>query len=253
MPFVYRNFKGEITGYAAVEQDKAKEFVPDDDPELLAFKAKHPVTDVPPLTPKELARLATESQKLGAERVAMTSATARFHELFSGLEVALSALLYATINRPDTRVAYAIYYSPTGFDARVGIVENAVLETVLEVPTLRRLLELWPTIRKGINRSRNLRNAIAHGSQLVHHINGKMHLRLSPPAFDVIRIGRVIANRQIPGLTANDLKVGAQKLIWAIDRVDEVNRLLTAHYAGDPALPERFLELEAGLKKSDSP
>jgi hypothetical protein len=65
MPFVQRNWKGEITGIFAVAQpDFATEELPDEHPDVLAYRAKNPV-------PPELLKAPTKEEN-GAFRGAVS-------------------------------------------------------------------------------------------------------------------------------------------------------------------------------------
>ena len=253
MPYVRRDKSGVIIGHSITKQSEDTEFLPDDHPELVKYFSQFPPGFLTPPTPDEWRQIRTEQKRIDEEHEQIRAVTVAFNLRFSEPELALSALLYVVFNKPESHLAYAVYFSPTGFDARVEIVENSLLQIISENKALAELEAPWAKLRKRIDKSRNLRNAVAHSSPITHAIGGKKYARLSPPAFDVIRIGRVLANRQIPGLSLNDLRVGCHKLAWAHDRVDDVNRLVAAFHADDGSLPEKFRELEENLNKQDSP
>jgi hypothetical protein len=83
-------------------------------------------------------------------------------------------------------------------------------------------------------------------------INGKLYARLSPPAFDVIRIGRKLARRQIPGLSAHDIWQGVKKARALQECVDHINRLVTEFHEGNPSLQKKYDALKRGLTKLES-
>jgi hypothetical protein len=256
MPFVQRNWKGEITGlFARPQSDEANEELPEDNPEVLAYLAKHPVPPelLKPPTKEERERFAKEYRENELEHQRIRDNLAQFYYTFSTLETALSALLYAILNLRDSQIAYAIYYSPTSIDARAEMVHNAVIQIAAERKPLADLLPLWETIYRKTQRVRTLRNAVAHSSQITYGIKNKLYARLSPPAFDVIRVGRKQAQRQIPGLTSNDLWEGIRKIRWLTERVDDVNRLVTEFHDGNPSLLEKYRALEAGLRTDYRP
>lgn len=256
MPFVQRNHRGEVTGLFANRQlGYAEEQLADDHPDVVAFRKAHPTPKelLEPLSVEDIRRLDADSKRIATEHDAIRQAIAAFHQGFSMLENALSALLYIMINQPKSQIAYAIYYSPTGFEARSDVVENALIQVATENAPLADLRPLWKEISDGLRRSRILRNAIAHGSPVTMNIRGTSHARYSPPAFDVIRVGRVIAKRQVPGLTANDITQGNRRLRRLRDCVDQVNRLIHAFYDGDPSLPRKYDSLRVSLTKFHSP
>ena len=55
-----------------------------------------------------------------------------FLNYISNLETELSSLLHAIINGKKSKVAHAIFFSVNSLDARVTIVENALLEAISE-------------------------------------------------------------------------------------------------------------------------
>jgi hypothetical protein len=257
MPYVLRNWKGEITGYSegGPMGDKS-ELVAEDHPDLVAYIKAHPIPPemLRPLTEQERAEAQADWERVRKEHDEIQQAIWRFNGLFSQLETALSCLLYAAIHQPKTQIAYAIYFSPNGFDARREIVDNAVQQIVSENERLKPLLPLWAIINDKTTGPRNTRNKIAHGMPGTLIIRNKKHVRLTSPSFDQIRIGRPVRAGRIPGLTASDINAASDRLIWLRERIDEVNRLLFTHFEdGNPTLPEKFAELEAGLKKPDSP
>jgi hypothetical protein len=115
------------------------------------------------------------------------------------------------------------------------------------------LLNDWEVVYERISKARKLRNAVAHSSPITHLINGKPHARLSPPAFDVIRIGRKLAARQIPGLSGEDIRRGIIKAGHASACVDAINRLISEFHDGNPSLQQRFAALKACLTTLRTP
>lgn len=255
MAYVRRDSTGKIIAYSQSEQPEGSGYVfcPDDDPELVERNRQINAGYTPP-TPEELSKIRAEHAAIEKEHEELKQFTTIFGQLFSELELALGNLLAEIIHKPSSRIAHAIYYSPTGFHARSELVGNALLQLVIENREKLSSLEgHWEKIDEKIVKVRQLRNAIAHSSQITQQISGTLYARLSPPAFDVIRIDRVLARRQIPGLSVHDIKVGVARVGWVRDRVDEVNRLVTAFRADSDTLLERFRELEFGLQAEPRP
>lgn len=263
MPFVQRNWKGEITGLYANPQPQPDGTsltdplpLPDDHPDVVAFLAKQPPLPPEILKPpseEELAQIRRDHERIEREHMAIRDAVVAFNSKFAALETALSALLYSILNLANSKLAYAIYYSPTSFDARATLVENCIIQIASEQAPLAEIPALWKKIVKKINRARNLRNALAHGAQTTLMVNNKPHARFTAPAFDVIRIGRVLSERQIPGLTANDISAGRKNLIWLIDAADCVNRLIGEFHSGNPSLLEKYRLLNVHLQADGNP
>lgn len=256
MPFVERNWRGEITGlFARLQPDCATETLPEDDPEVVAFKAKHPVPEnfLKPLTEKESQRMAQSHKRLENEHQALRNAIWAFNAAFNELEIALSALLHEMLHIPGGQVAYAIYYSPNGFSARTEIVANVIQQMTMENQRLKDLLPLWSALYKDFRGTRETRNAIAHGMPITLAIRGKNHARLTSPPFDANRVGRHIHQGRVPGLTASDITNGVKKTQWLTKRIDDVNRLFAAfHDDENPTLPEKYHALKTGLRTKDN-
>lgn len=253
MPYVQRNWKGEITGLFAIRQPGyAEEELPDDHPDVVSFNEAHPIPPemLRPLTPDERRRIQDDHVRITKEHDALRNAIWSFNSAFNELEIALSTLLHEALHVPKSKVAYAVYYSPNSFDARAEIVDNVIKQLIIENGRLEALSPLWASLYDNFRGTRTKRNSIAHGMPITIAIRGKSHVRLTSPVFDANRVGRHITETgQPPGLTASDIARGAQKARWLVERVDDVNRLLTTfHEDGNPTLPEKFSVLEAGLR-----
>lgn len=101
MPFVQRNFKGEIAGVYAVKQPgHAEEELAEDDADVAAFRAAHPVPpDVLRSRSRVELRQDVQNQKaLGKEHHALHEAIWAFNHGFVELETALSTLLYEALH-----------------------------------------------------------------------------------------------------------------------------------------------------------
>jgi hypothetical protein len=260
MPFVHRNWKGEITGLSTGgEPGAANEILPDNNDEIVAFRKAHPVPEalLKPLSPSDIVKHNQDQARIQREHEDLRTAIWAFNQAFSNFETALSALLYAALHLDSqgSHIPYVIYYSPTGFETRSEIVDNVVKQLIYENgKKLGDLLPLWATVRDEFRSVRDKRNKIAHGMPITLAIRGKNHVRLTAPPFDQIRVGSHIRSGRIPGLTASDILDGMRKSRWLRERIDDVNRLLeTFHEVGNPTLPEKFAALRDGLTKSHSP
>jgi hypothetical protein len=208
------------------------------------------------LTPDELEKLAQQNREIEAEYVELNNYTLAFHRQWAELDNALGALLYEILHLPDSHIAYAIYFSPTSAEARAEIVSNALLQLVRENDDLgkprtnwKKLNLHWVAISETLSAIRNFRNKVAHGSAQRLVIGKKTHLRLMSPAFDVIRVGRTIDRKQVPGLTAHDIQTAVSKTRFAVTMVDFTNKAIVALRDNDTlALLGIFSELEANLK-----
>ena len=259
MPYAQRDKKGKVKGlYANPQSGYAEEFLEEQNQEVQEFHKEHPLPPgfLDPLGPKDVQRLLQRSAALDREHTQLRNNIVNFSTGFAELEIALSALLYEILHIEPrfSKITYAIYFSPTGFAVRAQIVNNALHQLVEENSALTPLLPFWTKIYEDIGDSRRLRNAVAHGVPLTLNIHGKSHVRLTSPAFDVIRVSRKIASRQIPGLCINELSRGVKKLAFLVGRVDDTNRIITSFHTSEPKLlSERIAELETNMKKSNNP
>jgi hypothetical protein len=194
------------------------------------------------------------SEYLEAEHEQIQAAIIQFHRRFSELEVAASALLHAILNGKKSHVPYAIYYSVNSFEARMSIVQNALIEFVSEHKDDLGVIvgeSCWPYMASKIRKIREIRNALAHGTPNTLYIGARAYVRVVPPVFDVIRISRRIANREIPGLKWTDIWEGGKPMVPMVDCLDHINRILTDYHQygpKPPTLPDRLFELEGGLQ-----
>ncbi len=107
MPFVQRNWKGQIIGVFANSQDYAKEELPDDHPDVISFLAAHPIDPkllVPP-TPAEIEKSHEAYLRVEEEHKLIAAGIVKFNHWFAELETAMSALLYVLINKPDSKIS----------------------------------------------------------------------------------------------------------------------------------------------------
>ncbi len=264
MPYVQRDHTGKIIGLYAQPQprpDGASLTEPDplaeDHPDVAAFRAEHPLSDdlLKPLTEEDVQRTEETHKRLAKEHEDLRNAIWIFNQSFSELEIALSALLYEALNiQPrSSHLAYAIYYSPNGFDARADIVANVIQQLVSENPALADLQPVWADLFKGLRGPRIMRNKIAHATPITLSIHGKSHVRLTAPVFDAIRVGRHITETgQPPGLEGSEIRAGAKNIRMLIERIDGINRLFLAFRAGDPTLPRKLAALSEGPSKPDN-
>lgn len=190
------------------------------------------------------------SEYIESEREALKESVNIFQSDFGRLETALAHLLHAVLDARKSNVPLAIYYSPNGFDARVDIVSNALTELATEKDALHRLLKLqrWPFVLGKIDKIRDMRNKIAHGSAQVMVVRGKPYVRWIPPAHDTIRVARKIALGQIPGLQPGDIDASRQPFVALLLVLDSLNSFVREAHDGGSALRDRYRELEARLR-----
>lgn len=240
MPYVQRNSKREIISlFTNPQPGIAEEFVEEEHPAVQALRDELGATEFPSLVPSmsETRRQEREQQAIAEDRVQMDAAILHFLKCWSDLETALSALLYEALDiRPRTsRVAYAIYYSMPGFDARLKLLTEVFDQLATENPELSELPPLWQSIRDRLTAFKDVRHIVAHGAPVILAVAGRNALRLTSPAFDVKRIGRSPQQGLTSGCSAQQLTEEASKVSALQETIDHLNRLFTALHAKETA------------------
>jgi hypothetical protein len=169
---------------------------------------------------------------------------------WSRLEMSMSMLFHETlrINNGNSNISYAIFFTPDGFDSRQKLLNRAMCQFLTE-NNLNTLSKPWIRINSQLNKSRAMRNKIAHGAPLILNIKGEEYVRLAPPAHDVNRIGNLIPKGSIPGVEARAVHaavINTKVLIACINATKRV--VLTFHENGHKSLHDTFPLLEAHLK-----
>ena len=261
--FVGRRPDGSVYGtWTCRQPDDADhpnvEELPDDHPEVLAFREQHPV---PPalLTPPSRAEIEASHRKYESnerELRELDSVIVHHMKLWSQLETALSALFYEIlhIEPRSSHIPYVIYYSPDGFDAREKIVDKAFRQFLRENPQSSVIEPHWDIIHDELNKAREMRNKIAHGAPLILGIRGETYVRHSPPAFDINRVGNLIPTGTIPGVPVEKISRSNKSIIKLVECIDATNRAIAAFYRDGPdTLRQTLPPLGASLTTLKSP
>jgi hypothetical protein len=240
MPYVQRNSKREIVSlFANPQPGIAEEFVEEEHPAVQALRDELGATEFPSLLPSmsETRRSEKEHQAIAEDRAQMDAAVLHFLKCWSNLETALSALLYEALNiHPRTsRVAYAIYYSAPGFDARLKLLSEVFDQLATENPELRELPAIWQSVRNRLLAFKNIRHTVAHGAPVILAVEGRNTLRLTSPAFDVKRIGRPPQQGIPAGYSPQEIAGETAKVGTVQETIDNLNRLFTALHAKETA------------------
>ncbi|MEQ1628410.1 MAG: hypothetical protein ABL965_13525 [Nitrospira sp.] len=260
MPYVQRDFSGKIIGLYTNPQPQADgtcltelDPLPDDNPEVIAFREQHPVPAslLTPPSREEIKALHREHEYNERELRELDAAILIHMKVWSELETALSALFYETLHPEprSSRIPYVIYYSPDGFDARQKVVDKVLRQFFQENPQSAVIEPHWEVITKEIDRSRKMRNNIAHGAPLTLNIRGKNYVRHSPPAFDINRVGSLIPKGTIPGVSAEEISHANKSIIKLVECIDATNRAIAAfHQNGPNTLQQTLPPLENNLR-----
>lgn len=260
MPYIQRNFVAQITGlYANAQPGYAEEFLPDDHSEVVDFLSKQP-----PL-PEDFLKPLTEDQRRKndaahalaiEENQQLRNLTLSYLGQWAELETACSTLFYVIVNSgpKSSKIAYAIYYALGGFDARIGVLNQSILQLFEETPELQCAAKYWSAIFSELKTVKGVRNKVAHGTILTINSGGRQITRLTAPPFDPINIGRPLAKRPEVGLSPDQLARHLNCLPLAYNALDGMNRLIAEFREfGQGPLPQRLAELEALQSHLGSP
>ncbi|WP_421955860.1 hypothetical protein [Polaromonas sp.] len=250
MPYVQRNFIGEMTGiYANSQEGYAEEFLPDDHPEIQDFQRRYPIPDARPLTLDVLQRIEVENKKANENIQALGKLTLEFLNAWSTLEMSLGSLFAATLNHPQTvsRVASAVYYGLTGFEARIGATGSAIVQLADDLPELAEIIPAWMILQAALREIKKTRNHVAHGSITRIHFDGKQYVGITSPSFDP-RIGRYLKAGSDPGLTAIQLRERINEIHPIYNALDKLNTMVSEYKRfGKETLPGTRVQLDSFL------
>jgi hypothetical protein len=247
MPYVQRNSKLEIIGlFANPQPGLAEEFVAEEHPEVQALRDELGATEWPSqmASSTEARRIEREQQEIAAEGAQMDAAIVHFLKSWSNLETSLSTLLYEALDiRPrSSRVAYAIYYSAHGFEARLKLLTEVFEQLAVEQAELQHFPAIWQAACRDMAGFRDTRNLVAHGARIILAIDGRNAVRLTSPAHDAKRAGRPDPRGAAYGGSGVDIFDAANRVAVTQTHIDRVNRLFTALHAGEKAAVQRLLE-----------
>lgn len=245
MPYVKRHWKGHIVGIFATSQpDIAEEFLPDDNPEILAFFLAHQPPVYEPMTTEELIqeahRMMEIHDRLKEEHKNIKIGIVAIIMAWADIENALCGLLKKMIDSPS-QIGSAMYFSLSGLDARIGLVDAAFQRLCREQPTLLPAIDFWKDTIKTVQRIKRTRNSVAHGAPITLNIGGNSHARLTSPFLDIQRFEKSMDRKQVLGMSANDILASAKTTKLQEDRIQDVTRLVHTHWDGDIAGVEKFL------------
>lgn len=265
MPYVQRNFLTNITGvFANSQPGYAEEFLPDDHLEILDFLGKQPPLPadfLKPLTQDQLRMHEAAAALAAEENQQLRNLTLAYLKQWAELETACSTLFYVIVNSEpkSSKIAYAIYYALGGFDARIGVLNQSMLQLFEENPKLRCATKSWGSIYDELKTVKGVRNKVAHGTILTIHSGGRQITRLTAPPFDPINIGRPLTKGPEVGLAPDQLTRHLRCLPIAVNALDGMNSLIADFREfGEGPLPQRLAELNAlqtllGSPRRDTP
>lgn len=264
MPYIARDFTGKIVGVYTCPQPQRDgtcltepDPLPADHPEIVEFMKGVPVITQAGMTEDDFRREREDHDRMEKEIPLLQNLVLQHMQAWTQLETALSSLLHAAINiqPPSSLIAYAIYYGLNGFDARLTVVNNTIIQLLDENKDLEQLRDHWTKIERKIVKAKFKRNSIAHGTiqKLIYGKPRKRRAVLSPLPFDVIRINRAIKSGEDPGMPVNELEAAVARVANLAYCVDGINIAISGfHQAGKDTLLKTLPALEVRLKEIGS-
>jgi len=253
MPYVQRNSKLEIIGlFANPQSGLAEEYVAEEHPEVVAIRDQMGATEWPSQMPSttEMRRMEREQQEITADGEALDAAIVHFLKSWSNLETSLSTLLYEVLDiRPrSSRLAYAIYYSAPGFEARLKLLTEVFEQLATEQRELEEFPAIWQAASRQLVTFRETRNLVAHGARIILAVDGRNAVRLTSAAHDAKRAGRPDPRGTAHGGSASDIIDAANRVALLQIEIDRINKLFTSlHNQELPAFHRLLAELQTSI------
>jgi hypothetical protein len=208
-----------------------------------------------PETSEESAVLEKERQAI---RLAVADITFAWAEVENSM-VAVFARLIADrpiVTNTVEEVASAIFFSATGLNARINMVDRAfhayfrMFKSPIR-PDILEMVDRWDALIKATDRNTNTRNQVAHGQMTTTVIGKKRHVRLTTPLAEYQQLLRALSRPipQVPGLSAKDISTAAERARASIAEYKIFAELIPLT-AGNltkfhEVLPEKLKALEA--------
>ncbi len=165
----------------------------------------------------------------------MENAIAQLFVAWAAVESDLANLL-AIIVRPKYKSPlWAIYFSPSGMDGRLRLVDAAFVDVFSSVKEAGDLVAKWSTINNALGRLKNTRNAVAHGTMSVVANKLDSYVTITPPAYDLRRLKIPKQKNQKLGLVARDLRDHTQAVWRQSSAIQSLSGDIAAIWAGDPS------------------
>jgi len=170
-------------------------------------------------------------------------------------------------------IGFVIYFKPNNTETRIGIVDSVVRFFMDRPRNTERLslLACWLRIYSKVNKIKERRNAVMHGSVATHAIGSnptRNYVRLTHSLHDVTRTLATMRDGQVPGKSAHDVDAVADNFAKWANFINRFRQCVIAQevyedvvqavlgQTGDPkkiplareASQQAILQLEADLK-----
>jgi hypothetical protein len=198
--------------------------------------------------PETLRRLAEETRRL-REGVALITFA------WANVENAMAMLLHAILRDDQGRFSSAIYFTPSAIETRFNIVNKAFHELLDGTPVEKELSEVGSKIFSKLQKLKETRNKVAHGQVVTSgSLNGKNHVRLMHPIFNVQKSREAFRAGQLAGLTASDLEKHLAIVSQLVTRLEVLRSIVDLIHEGDFATwRQKVPELTADLHRATNP
>lgn len=152
--------------------------------------------------------------QMAGQRRAMKAAVADLIHAWAELESSLAFLFAIILAKPDAgQACFEVFYAPSNMETKIRMVDAAVIGRTRTLLFKEVVLDEWRTILNAINRSKGLRNKVAHGHMAEIGSAGlfPMRLRIIPPTFNYAPLFKAIEDGTPGGPTTADIRnsVGA--------------------------------------------
>jgi hypothetical protein len=193
-------------------------------------------------------------EKIGREERALKEAAADLFIAWSEIESRMAQLLNQVIHDPE--IAYRIYFAPTSAETRFKIVDVCVDSAFENSERAVKIAALWCRFRSKLGKLKDMRNNVAHGS--IGHIGTprKIHVRWTPPKFDIMKDrpkNKTARFGMLPlsGISAHDIVQSTKSMKKAIHQLWDFQDILAAIEPDDDFAVQRIIrELERDLPPS---
>jgi hypothetical protein len=168
-----------------------------------------------------------EAAEIQRAKNAVADATFAWGTLESSLATLLSAILQRTL---QDAIASAIYFAPNNFETRFKIIDCVLRERLHKNKLEKPFIATWGEILNTLNRLKDTRNKIAHGSLIAtyrgHASTLRRVVRLTSPIRDIQRHRKSEETGQLPGMAPADIEGHVTAVRAQIQRVDRFRDLM---------------------------